>query len=501
MATVNFYQSINMSNPRIFYGSVTNATSSSITINNYMGQSGTYNGSFSYSGNNLAGGTVTGYQSVDNYSLSATVTGVSVNALTLKSYLDTGNALGLYQYALSGADQITGSSGSDTLLGFNGNDTLNGGNGADNLYGGLGNDTYVVDNADDVVTENAGAGTDTVKSSITYTLTDNVENLTLIGTTALNGTGNGLKNILTGNAAANSLNGGAGADKLIGGLGNDTYFVDNTGDAVTENAGAGTDTVNSSITYTLTANVEKLTLTGTTALNGTGNALNNTLTGNTAANRLNGGAGADKLIGGLGNDTYIVDNTGDVVTENTGAGTDTVNSSITYTLTANVENLTLTGTTALNGTGNALNNTLSGNVAANRLNGGAGNDTILGLAGNDFLTGGNGTDKLTGGAGADTFDFNALIESTKGTARDSITDFTHNQADKIDLAGIDANRKVAGDQGFSYIGAKAFTGVAGQLDYLNGILAGDTNGDKIADFEIAITLVGSTSLVSADFVL
>jgi Ca2+-binding RTX toxin-like protein len=261
------------------------------------------------------------------------------------------------------------------------------------------------------------------------------------------------------------------------------------------------DTVNSSITYTLTANLEKLTLTGTTALNGTGNTLNNTLTGNTASNTLNGGAGADKLIGGLGNDTYIVDNTGDVVTENTGAGTDTVNSSITYTLTANVENLTLTGTTALNGTGNALNNTLSGNVAANRLNGGAGNDTILGLAGNDFLTGGNGTDKLTGGAGADTFDFNALIESTKGTARDSITDFTHNQADKIDLAGIDTNRIVAGDQGFGYIGAKAFTGVAGQLDYLNGILAGDINGDKIADFEIAITLVGSTSLVSADFVL
>ena len=341
MATVNFYQSINMSNPRIFYGYVTNATSSSITINDYMGQSGTYNGSFSYSGNNLAGGTVTGYQSVDNYSLSATVIGVSVNALTLKSYLDTGNALGLYQYALSGADQITGSYGSDTLLGFNGNDTINGGNGADNLYGGLGNDTYVVDNAGDVVTE----------------------------------------------------------------------------------------------TSTLATEI------------------------------------------------------------------DTVNSSITYTLTTNVEKLTLTGTAALNGTGNALNNTLTGNAAANTLNGGAGNDTILGLAGNDLLTGGNGTDKLTGGAGADTFDFNALIESIKGNTRDSITDFTHSQADKIDLSGIDANIKVAGDQGFTYIAAKAFTGVAGQLDYVKGILAGDTNGDKVADFEIAITLVGATALVSSDFVL
>lgn len=114
---------------------------------------------------------------------------------------------------------------------------------------------------------------------------------------------------------------------------------------------------------------------------------------------------------------------------------------------------------------------------------------------------GNGTDKLSGGAGADTFDFNSLIESVKGTTRDSITDFTHSQGDKIDLAGIDANSKVTGDQGFSYIAAKAFTGVAGELDYLKGILAGDTNGDKVADFEIAITLVGGSSLVSADFVL
>jgi Ca2+-binding RTX toxin-like protein len=308
-------------------------------------------------------------------------------------------------------------------------------------------------------------------------------------------------NVITGTSGNDKLNGLAGADNLIGGLGNDTYGVNNIGDVVTENTGAGTDTINSSITYTLTANVENLTLTGTAALNGTGNTLNNILTGNAAANTLNGLAGADKLIGGLGNDLYIIDNTGDVVTENASAGTDTVNSSITYVLTANVENLTLTGTAALNGTANTLNNTLTGNAAANTLNGGAGNDTILGLAGNDLLTGGNGTDKLTGGAGADTFDFNALIESIKGNTRDSITDFTHSQADKIDLAGIDANIKVAGDQGFTYIGIKAFTGVAGQLDYVKGILAGDTNGDKVADFEIAITLVGATALVSSDFVL
>ena len=237
------------------------------------------------------------------------------------------------------------------------------------------------------------------------------------------------------------------------------------------------------------------TLTGTVGNNKfDGLAGNDTISGLAGNDILNGGAGADKLIGGLGNDTYVVDNTGDVVTETSAlvAEIDSVNSWITYTLTANVENLTLAGTAALNGTGNSLNNTLTGNVAANTLIGGAGNDT---------LTGGKGTDKLTGGAGTDRFDFNALIESVKGTARDSITDFTHSQADKIDLSGIDANSKVGRDQGFSYIGAKAFTGVAGQLDYLNGILAGDTNGDKVADFEIAITLVGGTPLVSTDFVL
>jgi Ca2+-binding RTX toxin-like protein len=320
MATVNFYQSINMSNPRIFYGYVTNATSSSITINDYMGQSGTYNGSFSYSGNNLAGGTVTGYQSVDNYSLSATVTGVSVNALTLKSYLDTGNALGLYQYALSGADQITGSSGSDTLLGFNGNDTINGGNGADNLYGGLGNDTYVVDNTSDVVTENVGAGTDTVNSTITYTLTANVEKLTLTGAVALKGTGNGLNNTLIGNAAANTLNGLAGADKMTGGLGNDTYYVDNIGDVVTETSALLTeiDTVYSAVSYALGANLENLILTGTAA-NGTGNALANSLTGDAAANRLDGGAGADNLSGSAGNDALIGDTGNDWLTGGLGS--------------------------------------------------------------------------------------------------------------------------------------------------------------------------------------
>jgi Ca2+-binding RTX toxin-like protein len=352
------------------------------------------------------------------------------------------------------ANQLNGGAGNDTLNGGAGDDTLIGWSGADIMMGGLGNDSYFIENAGDVITENLNEGIDNVSSRLTYTLPTNMENLILTGILAINGTGNDQANVITGNNAVNQLNGGAGndtlnggagddiligwsgADTLIGGLGNDSYFVENMGDVITENLNEGTDNVSSNVTYILSANIEYLTLMGVLAISGTGNDQANVITGNNAANQLNGGAGndtlnggsgndilnggieADTLIGGLGNDNYVVDNLGDVITENLNEGIDNVSSNVTYSLPTNVENMTLTGLSVINGTGNGQANSIIGNAAANQLNG---------EAGNDILNGGSGADTLMGGLGNDSY----FVENIGDVITENLNEGTDNVSSSV----------------------------------------------------------------------
>ncbi|BBH40502.1 hypothetical protein myaer102_30630 [Microcystis viridis NIES-102] len=383
------------------------------------------------SGNNILNGgtgidTLIGGLGNDTYQVDTTTDTITENANqgtdTVQSSVTYTLGNNLENLTLTGTANIngTGNTLNNIITGNSGNNILNGATGIDTLIGGLGNDTYQVDTTTDTITENANQGTDTVQSSVTYTLGNNLENLTLTGTANINGTGNTLNNIITGNSGNNILNGGTGIDTLIGGLGNDTYQVDTTTDTITENANQGTDTVQSSVTYTLGNNLENLTLTGTANINGTGNTLNNIITGNSGNNILNGATGIDTLIGGLGNDTYQVDTTTDTITENANQGTDTVQSSVTYTLGNNLENLTLTGTANINGTGNTLNNIITGN---------SGKNTLTGSAGNDTLIGGTGNDTITGGAGGDRFTF-----KNPNQGIDTITDFLSSQGDKITVS-------------------------------------------------------------------
>lgn len=296
----------------------------------------------------------------------------------------------------TGGIDAAGNGLNNVLTGNHGNNELDGGAGADTMVGAFGNDSYSVDNVGDLIVEMAGEGTDTVNASISYVLGGELENLSLMGVDNLRATGSALNNVLKGNSGANALDGGAGADTMVGGTGDDMYYVDDVGDSISEAAAAGTDSVFSTITWTLGSNVESLTLLGTANLNATGNSLANVLTGNVGDNLLDGKSGADTLIGGMGNDTYVVNALTDVVTELADEGVDTVLTSVTLTLPANVENLTLTGASGVSATGNDLNNGLIGNKGKNTLTGGMGDD---------MLDGGSGTDTLLGGAGNDTFVF------------------------------------------------------------------------------------------------
>ncbi|MDO9104166.1 MAG: calcium-binding protein [Methylovulum sp.] len=201
-------------------------------------------------------------------------------------------------------DALFGFAGTDTLNGNGGDDLLNGGEGADSLVGGVGNDTYFVDNIKDKVIELKAEGIDTVKSSISWRLSGNIENLTLTGS-AMTGIGNTLANTIKGNSAANVLDGKLGVDTLVGGLGDDLYEV-TAGDNTIEWANAGTDKVASPISWLLANHIENLFLYGTANINGTGNHLDNIIQGNTGNNVLDGKGGADMLFGYAGDDTLVV---------------------------------------------------------------------------------------------------------------------------------------------------------------------------------------------------
>ena len=270
---------------------------------------------------------------------------------------------------------------------------------------------------------------------------------------------------LEGGAGDDVLTGGvAGQTWMVGGAGNDTYNVRNERDIVIEAANGGTDTVVSSISYTLGAHVENLRM-ATAGLTGTGNALDNTITGSTGADILYGMGGHDQLKGGDGNDTLYG-----------GDGNDKL-------------------------WGDGGNDLLDGGDGNDSLYGGIGNDVLIGGAGDDWLEGGAGADVLTGGAGKDIFMFRDG-DSVPG-AMDIITDFSRAQGDKIDLNMIDAKAGTPANDKFTFIGTADFHKVAGELNYKvvngNAIVSGDMDGDGRADFILQVN--NTSSLLATDFVL
>ena len=360
----------------------------------------------------------------------------------------------------------------------------------DTLDGGKGDDTFYVNDPKTVVIERPGEGNDTIIVPFDYSLAGTqVENLTLTGTTAVNATGNAANNILTGNAIANVLTGAAG---------DDTYIVNNTDDRVVELAGQGYDTVRSTVSYALSGpmypsgtSVEALVLTGTAAINATGNALNNTLQGNSAANKLDGSLGADTMIGGAGDDIYIVDNAGDKVIEYKGQGYDSVFSAVSYALSGamyptgtNIERLVLSGTAAINATGNALNNALQGNSAANKLDGSLGADTMIGGAGDDIYIVDNVGDKVIekSGEGYDSV-FSTVSNSLAGTAADRLV---LSGSTATNASGNELANKLTGNGAANVLdggaGIDALIGGAGADTFRFSVAPGTANADTITDF-------------------
>jgi Ca2+-binding RTX toxin-like protein len=461
---------------------------------------------------------------------------------------------------------ITGNGGANSINGLDGNDTLDGAGGADTLGGGKGNDTYFVDDVNDKVAEAGGQGKDTVFASADFTLETNqeVEIITLTGGIDLEATGNNLANTINGDSGDNALDGlgagdtlngnvgndildgGTGDDVMNGGKDSDTYYVDSSKDKITEAAGQGLDMVFSKASsFTLGANIENaIMLAG--AGNLTGNTLNNSIDGNSVGNVLDGGGGNDeleghdgvdtlkggagndtldggivddKMTGGAGNDAYEVDSFSDVINELAGGGIDTMRTGLSgFLLAAQVENLVLTGSADISGSGNSLANFLTGNGGKNTLTGNAGNDTLDGGGVNDTLIGGAGNDTYyvdhlgdkvqeSAGGGKDTvissvsfsFTDSEEIETVILTASGGTGSVGNNFANTITMTGTgtatingnDGNDTLTGGSGIDLIlggtGNDVINGGGG-----NDSLLGDANDDKLNGGEGDDALNGGT---------
>jgi len=407
------------------------------------------------------------------------VTASSGGTDTVYSYLAAytlGANLENLRLLASGSANGTGNGLNNLIYAGAGNNSLNGGAGIDTVSYAYASSAVTASLASTTAQVTDGSGSDTLL---------NIENLT--GSSYHDKlTGNAGANTLNGGAGSDILNGGAGADRLIGGEGSDVYYVDNTGDSLSEtNAVAstgGTDTVYSTLAaYTLGANLENLRLLASGAANGTGNGLNNLIYAGAGNNSLNGSTGTDTVSYAYAGGAVTANLASTAAQATGGSGSDTLLS---------FENLT----------GGNYNDSLTGNTGANTLGGGAGNDTLSGGAGNDLLIGGTGIDRLNGGSGADRFDFNALSEMGLGSLRDVLGDFKSSEGDKIDLSTLDANTATAANDAFSFIGSTAFsaTNAAGQLRFAGSVLYGSTDADAAAEFEIQ--LLGVTSLNNTDLV-